>query len=327
MSVSTSLLSARRWLLLCVAALSLGLMFATRPAQAAESALEHGDVVVNGVKLHYIAEGQGEPVLLIHGWPQSAFAWRNVLPLLAKSGHRVWAIEYRGAGRSEKPAGGYDIDTLAEDVHAFIEAKQLNSSGRGVDIVTHDVGSWIGHALATNHPKDVRRLVLSEVLLPAPAPAASGVPSDAANLRTWQFSFNRLNDLPEALVQGNERAYLSFIFDTKSVRGWKIDPAMLDQYVREYQTPGTLRASFNLYRANFSEAGIAQAKARAEKRVTAPVLAIGGGGGVRDLLQKSIQPIADDVQGAVLAGCGHFLPDECPDEFARAVTDFWSSRR
>jgi pimeloyl-ACP methyl ester carboxylesterase len=241
-----------------------------------------------------------------------------------ESGHRVWAIEYRSAGAARsRPAA--DIDTLAEDVHAFIEAKQLNGSGRGVDIVTRR--RVVDRARARDQPSEGRAAPRpGGVLLPAPAPAASGVPSDAANLRTWQFSFNRLNDLGSARAGQRTRLPVLHLRHQERSR-LKIDPAMLDQYVREYQTPGTLRASFNLYRANFSEAGIAQAKARAEKRVTVPVLAIGGGGGVRDLLQKSIQPIADDVQGAVLAGCGHFLPDECPDEFARAVTDFWSSRR
>ncbi|HEX2010746.1 MAG TPA: alpha/beta hydrolase, partial [Roseateles sp.] len=138
--------------------------------------------------------------------------------------------------------------------------------------------------------------------------------------------FNRLNDLPEALVQGKERAFLSFIFETKSVQGWKIDHAMLDQYVREYQVPGTLRAGFDLYRSNFSEAGLAQARARVDKRLSMPVLTVGGAGGIRDLLQKTMQPLANDVQGAVIAGCGHFLPDECPDEFVRAISAFWSSR-
>jgi pimeloyl-ACP methyl ester carboxylesterase len=289
--------------------------------------LEHGYVVANGVRLHYVVAGKGEPVLLLHGWPESLVAWSQVIPQLVKAGRRVWAIDYRGAGQSDKPAAGYDLDNVARDVHAFIEAKHLAEGGRGVDVVAHDVGTWIGHALAANHTGDVRRLVLSEALLPGLTPPAAGVPDEAANLRTWQFAFNRLEDLPEILVQGRERAYLAFLFETKSVRRWKIDPATLDQYVGEYSAPGTLRAGFAYYRTNFAEAGLAQARARYAKRLAMPMLAIGGSGGLRDVLLKTLQPIATDAQGAVLDNCGHFLMEECPDEFVRAVTAFWASRR
>ncbi len=289
--------------------------------------LEQGMVVANGVRLHYVVAGRGEPVLLLHGWPESAVAWIQVMPLLVKAGRRVWAIDYRGAGQSDKPATGYDLDNVARDVHAFIEAKHVGDGSHGVDIVAHDVGTWIGHALAANHPADVHRLVLSEALVPGLTAPAGGTPSDAANLRTWQFAFNRLDDLPEALVEGRERAYLAFLFDTKSLRRWKIAPTTLDQYVREYSDPGTLRSGFAYYRINFGEAGLAQARARAARPVAMPVLAVGGSGGIRDLLQKTLQPFAADVQGAVLEDCGHFLPEECPEELVRAVTGFWASRR
>jgi pimeloyl-ACP methyl ester carboxylesterase len=329
--------SRRELLASTIAATALGLVLSTGATHAEPTAaaaerpvlpgLAHGDVVANGVRLHYVVAGQGEPVLLLHGWPESLIAWSQVMPQLVKAGRRVWAIDYRGAGESDKPAAGYELDNVARDVHAFIEAKHLADGGRGVDVIGHDIGSWIGHALATNHPADVRRLVLSEALLPALAPPAAGVPDEAANLRTWQFSFNRLEDLPETLVQGHERAYLAFLFDTKSVRRWKIDSARLDEYVREYSAPGTLRAGFAYYRTNYAEAGLAQARARAAKRLEMPVLTIGGSGGIRDLLLKTLQPLAADVQGAVLDDCGHFLPEECPDEFVRAVTGFWASRR
>jgi pimeloyl-ACP methyl ester carboxylesterase len=306
---------------------ALAVCAASAFAQAPMPTMEHGDVVVNGVRLHYVVAGQGEPVLLLHGWPESSIAWSQVTPLLVKAGRRVWAIDYRGAGLSDKPAGGYDLENVARDVHAFIEAKHLADGGHGVDVVAHDVGTWIGHALAVNHRADVRRLVLSEALVPGFPPPAGGMPDDATNLRTWQFGFNRLNDLPEALIQGRERAYLTFLFETKSVRRWKIDAATLDEYVREYATPGTLRAGFDYYRTNFGEAGLAQAKARAAKKLEMPVLAIGGGAGARDALQKTLQPVAADVQGAVLEDCGHFLMEECPDDFARAVIAFWAARR
>lgn len=307
------------------AVLALGLGAAL--AQAADTGeLRQGDAVVNGVRLHYAVVGQGEPVLLLHGWPESWIAWRHVMPLLAKSGRRVWAIDLRGFGDSDKPASGYELDNIARDLHEFIRAQRLADGGRGVDVVAHDIGSWAGHALAADYPADIRRLVLSEALLPALAPAATGVPDEAANLRTWHFAFNRLDDLPEILVRGREREYLTFLFETKSVRRWRIDGPTLDEYVRQFAAPGAARAGFDYYRVNYSATGLAQARVRGDKPLPMPVLAVGASGGVSGALLKTLQTVAADVQGVVLDDCGHFLPDECPDEFVHAITAFWASR-
>ncbi len=309
----------------CAAALALGM--GALLAQAGEAGdLAQGDALVNGVRIHYAVVGQGEPVLLLHGWPESLVAWRHVMPLLAKSGRRVWAIDLPGFGDSDRPAAGYDLDSVARDLHEFIRGQRLAEGDRGVDVVAHDLGSWAGHALAANHPADVRRLVLSEALLPVLAPAAPAIPDEAANLRTWHFAFNRLDDLPEILVRGREREYLTFLFQTKSVRRWRIDGPTLDEYVRQFSAPGAARAGFDYYRVNYSAAGLAQARARGEKPLNMPVLAIGASAGVGGALLKTLRPIAADVQGVVLDDCGHFLPDECPEEFVRAVTAFWTSR-
>lgn len=309
----------------CAAALALGM--GALLAQAGEAGdLAQGDALVNGVRIHYAVVGQGEPVLLLHGWPESLVAWRHVMPLLAKSGRRVWAIDLPGFGDSDRPAAGYDLDSVARDLHEFIRGQRLAEGDRGVDVVAHDLGSWAGHALAANHPADVRRLVLSEALLPVLAPAAPAIPDEAANLRTWHFAFNRLDDLPEILVRGREREYLTFLFQTKSVRRWRIDGPTLDEYVRQFSAPGAARAGFDYYRVNYSAAGLAQARARGEKPLNMPVLAIGASAGVGGALLKTLRPIAADVGGVVLDDCGHFLPDECPEEFVRAVTAFWTSR-
>jgi pimeloyl-ACP methyl ester carboxylesterase len=213
----------------------------------------------------------------------------------------------------------------ATDLHKFLEATNLAAPG-GIDIVAHDIGSWVAHAAALNYPGDVKRLVLTEVLIPGFIPTPTGaVPSEAANLRSWQFSFNRLNDLPEILVQGHEREYLSWIFATKSTRTYAVDAAAIDEYTREYSAPGAMRAGFAWYRENFDANGLAQAKARAAKRLTMPVLALGGSDGVGDLLRTTLAPYGDHVQGGVLAGCGHFLPEECPVELTDAVVNFWKS--
>jgi len=290
--------------------------------------IEHHIAKIDGTRFHYVTAGTGDPVLLIPGWPESWIAWRKVLPLLVGAGRRVVVLDPRGFGESDKPAGGYDLDTAARDLHGFLEATNLSTPG-GIDIIAHDVGTWIAHAHAANYPADVRRLVLTESNIPGITVFAAGIPNETANLKSWQFAFNRLNDLPEMLVQGRERAFLAWIFATKSFRSYAIDSAALEEYTRQYSAPGAMRAGFAWYRANFDADGLAQAKARAAKRLTMPVLALGGSEGVGDALRATVASIGDRVQGGPIAGssegCGHFLPEECPDELTEAVLKFWQS--
>jgi pimeloyl-ACP methyl ester carboxylesterase len=290
--------------------------------------IDHHIAKINGTRFHYVTAGAGDPVLLIPGWPESWIAWRKVLPLLVSASRRVIVLDPRGFGESDKPAGGYDLDTAARDLHGFLEATNLATAG-GIDIIAHDVGTWIAHAHAANYPTDVRRLVLTESNIPGVTAFAGGLPNETANLKSWQFAFNRLNDLPEMLIQGREREYLAWIFATKSFRSYVIDAAALEEYTRQYSAPGAMRAGFAWYRANFDAEGLAQAKARAAKRLTMPVLALGGSEGVADALRATVATIGDRVQGGSITGaldaCGHFLPEECPDELTEAVLKFWQA--
>ena len=293
--------------------------------------IEHHVAKIDGTRFHYVTAGTGDPVLLLPGWPESWFAWRKVMPLLVGAGRRAVVLDPRGFGESDKPVGGYDLDTAAHDLHGFLEATNLAAAG-GIDIVAHDVGTWIGHAHAANYPTDVKRLVLTESNIPGVTAFPGGIPSEAVNLKAWQFGFNRLNDLPEMLIQGREREYLAWIFATKSFRTYAFDSAALNEYTRQYSAPGAMRAGFDWYRVNFGTEGLAQAKVRAGKRLTMPVLALGGSEGVGDALRATVATIGDHVQGGAImgsdgVGCGHFLPEECPNELTEAILKFWPSSR
>ena len=204
---------------------------------AFDAAFHHGVAVVNGVRLHYIEggkEAKGDPILLIPGWPQSWYAWRFIMPTLVAAGHHVVALDLRGMGDSDHPTDGYDGKTIANDIHSFVESLGL-ARDRHLHVAGHDVGAWMAYAHAADWAGDVRTLTLMEAALPGiTAPAPAGIVSDEGNMRSWHFAFNRLPDLPEMLVQGHERAYLSWLFAQKSVKGYVFTPDALDEYVRVF---------------------------------------------------------------------------------------------
>lgn len=287
----------------------------------------HGSTKVNGVRLHYVEGGHGRPILLIPGWPQSWYAWRLVMPLLAAQGRRVIAVDPRGMGDSDRPPSGYDMNTAATDLHEFAHALGLLAHGP-IDVAGHDIGTWIGHAYATEWPGDVRRLAVFDAALPGiTPPAPAGIASEEANLKTWHFPFNRLDDLPEILLQGHERAFLSYLFHTKAVNRWSIGAADLDEYERVFSAPGAIRAALSYYRVAFSADGLAQSRTRGEKRLTMPILALGAEHGVRDVLLNTLRTIANDVRGHVVENCGHYMPEEVPQLVAEAILKFFDDAR
>ncbi|WP_394823212.1 alpha/beta fold hydrolase [Pendulispora albinea] len=273
---------------------------------------------IEATQLHYVESGEGTPVLLIPGWMQTSYVWRDVIPSLTKSGFRVIAVDPRGMGASSRPADGYDTGRVAGELHNLMT--KLGHSRYMV--VGHDIGVWIGYALASDHPEAVERLVVVEGSIPGLlAPADVFMPQDKS-LFFWHFMFNQQRDLPEALIQGRERAFLGWLFDHW---GYKPNTIALDVYANTYSAPGALSAQLAYYRA-FPET-MAQNKRRAERKLPMPVLALGGDHSKRDLQLAIMQPLAADVRGAILRDCGHFAPEECPGDVATHVTPFLKGER
>lgn len=282
----------------------------------------HGTQTVAGVRLHYVEGGEGEPLLLLPGWPQSWYVWRSVMPLLVAAGRRVIALDPRGMGDSARPSGGYDMQTVAAEVHGVITALGLTATGP-IDVAGHDIGTWIAYALAADWPADVRRLAVFDAALPGiTPPAPAGIPSAEANVKTWHFAFNRLDDLPELLLEGRERAFLTWLFRAKAVRPWAITPADLDEYERVNAAPGATRAALSYYRQNLGPEALERNRRRAERKLSIPVLAFGADAGVGTMLIDTLRLVAEDVSGGIFTDCGHYMPEEAPRAVAERLIDF-----
>ena len=258
--------------------------------------------------------GDGPVIVLLPGWPQTAYAWRHVQPLLAAAGYRSIALDLPGMGDSDLLAEGsvYDTGHIADLLASAVAAAGFT---RFV-LVGHDVGTWAAYAWATRHPAGVDRLCLTEAAIPGSIPDTAFNLASAA--RVCQFFFNAVDGLPEILTEGRERAFLSWFFENKSIVKGAITNADLDAYVRSYSRPGRMSAGFGYYRA--VPTSMQQNAAAAIPQM--PILALGGEGGVGDALFKALGAKAGQVQGGVMAHVGHYIPEEAPQAFVERLLAF-----
>jgi pimeloyl-ACP methyl ester carboxylesterase len=273
------------------------------------------------VRLHAVVGGEGPPLLLIHGWPQTWYAWRMVMPTLAE-GFEVVAVDQRGIGLSDKPADGYDTGTLANDLVALMDAL----GHQRFAVYGTDTGMTIAYALAADHPELVERLVVSEAPLPGISPSPPLYLPPALNPRLWHLAFNQLGpEVNEALVRGREEIFFGAELDA-SAGTHKLPDYAVRYYIETLASdPEALRGSFELYRAWSTMS--AQNEQRKARRLTMPVLAIGGAESGGEGVAGTMRLVADDVQGVVLAGAAHWVAEQAPEELLAALTDFLAPYR
>jgi len=279
--------------------------------------ITHHRIEVNGTKLHYVAAGTtGSPILLVHGFPETWWTFRKLIPLLAAS-HRVFAVDLRGFGDSANEPAEYDSKTSAEDLHLLIE--QLNVGP--VHLTGQDISGATVFRLATTHPKELLSFTAIEMGLPG-----FGLEklADITHGGAWHIGVLAAPGIPEMLLVGREREFLGqFAFPAMSATPGAITDTDIDEFVRTYSRPNGWRGAIGLYKSMLQEGPEIKALADTHK-LTVPVLAVGAGGGPFTLDTMS-QAAMTAVRSVSLDGVGHYAAMEAPDDLAKAILDFVGS--
>jgi pimeloyl-ACP methyl ester carboxylesterase len=272
---------------------------------------------VNGVRLHYVAAGNGEPVVLVHGFPQTWYEWRRIIPALAER-FTVIAPDYRGAGHSSRPVTGYDKRTMATDLRELVRHLGFERAA----IVGHDIGLMVAYSYAAQFPEATSKLVAVD----APLPGTKVWDRISVDPRVWHFAFHGARDVAEMLVFGRERPYLQAFFNARSFV--PVSDADLDVYVSAYSAPGAMRAGFELYRAFDQDAADNRAALERNGKLTVPVLAVGGEISTSgELVEEMMREVAEHVTGVRVPGTAHWVAEENPEAFLAALLDFLRTHR
>jgi pimeloyl-ACP methyl ester carboxylesterase len=277
-------------------------------------------VDIGGLRLHAVVGGRGKPLLLVHGWPQTWYQWRLVMPALARD-FQVIAVDQRGIGLSDKPQTGYDSGTQANDLVALLE----KLGHLRFAIVGFDTGMGIAYALASDHPERLERLVVGEAIITGVTPSPPLLVPGPLNKRLWHIAFNRLDpELNERLVIGREDVYFGAEFAASAAT--RLPDNVVNYYVRRIaSSPDALRGSFGSYRA--IDDTIAQNAQRKTRRLTLPVLAIGGEKGIGEGVANTMKLVANNVQTVIIPGSGHWVAEEAPEKLLEAMTPFLAPYR
>jgi len=278
----------------------------------------HHIASINGIQLHYVLGGQGDPIVLLHGWPETWYEWRHIMPSLAKK-YTVIAPDLRGLGDSSKPLTGYDGKTVADDIYQLV----THLGFKTIFLVGHDIGTQIAYSYAAAHPTEVKRLVVMDLTIPGFEPPGM-VP-------IWWRSFHETPDVPEALVQGKEMMYLSWFYRNLAYNPSAIMQTDINEFVSHYSAPGGMRAGFEYYRT-FSQDAI-QNENYSKTKLTMPVMALGagyiptfGGNITMSTIVYGMQKLAQNTTSVIVPNSGHWIPEERPDFVIDQLFIFFGDR-
>ena len=280
-----------------------------------QSQFSHQTAHVNGIDVHYVIGGQGFPVILLHGWPETWYSWRKIMPALAQQ-YTVIAPDSRGMGETQRTEIGYDASTLADDAYSLVQSLGFQQAY----VVGFDLGVSTAYAYAAKYRDAVQRLVILEI----PVEAFGREELIAKRNLFWFGLFQASDGLAESLAEGREETFLGWFYSHLTRVKSAFTPDDIAEYVHAYSGRDALRAGFEWYRASATNAQLFTDYGK--KRLSIPVLALGGGNSGAGWPLYGMAQLADNVSGGNVPTCGHYIPEEQPEELLRQLNAFFSQQ-
>jgi pimeloyl-ACP methyl ester carboxylesterase len=297
--------------LVCLFTLLTTIAFAAVVKPATPSAgFKNQYATVNGVKIHYVIGGKGEPLLLVHGFGQNWYMWNRLLPELSKH-FTVIAPDMRGVGESGKPAGGYGKKNMAVDMHELM--KKLGY--QRANIAGHDIGLMVAYAYAAQFPADVKKIALMDALLPGIEPVWSQVRAQA-----WWFGFFGQPHSGE-LVSGKVGLFFTDFWPTVGFKNNSFTQAERNEFIRAYSVPGATTGAFHWF-GEFSQDAKDNVKFAINK-LPMPLLALGADHSAGSYLAAHSRLIASNVHEAIIKDAGHWVVQEQTAQVQKALLNFF----
>lgn len=280
---------------------------------------ESGFAEVNGIQIHYVQGGQGTPVIMMPGWPQTWWAFHKIMPDIAKN-HRVIAVDIRGMGATDKPKDGYDKKNMAKDIHELLKTLGYDKA----HIVGHDIGSQVAYAYAANYPEATTSVTFLDVsaqpqstrdmrLVP-PHPLTGNFQKD---FFLWWFAFNQVHDMPEELIEGRAYIYQNWFWDSLLYKKDALTERDRAVYAHAYNTKDGIRGGNGWYQAYAQDL---DDQLTYPDQLAMPSLGIGGLG--NGLLVELMKEKFKNPKLEHLAESGHYIAEEAPEQVGNILQEF-----
>jgi pimeloyl-ACP methyl ester carboxylesterase len=271
----------------------------------------HREVLAGNVRIHVAEAGEGPPLLLLHGWPQHWWLWREVIPRLAPQ-HRLIMPDTRGFGWSDAPRRGYEKEQIADDVLAVLDALEVERVG----LVGHDWGGWVGFLLCLRAPERFSRYLALNMAHPWIKPAK-------ALPHVWRFAYQWILSTPGLgfwLVHRTRSIERSLARSGLSEHDARV-------FASQFREPERARASVQLYRTFVLREQTRVRGRYRKKRLPVPTLQLHGADDpvLRPSMLPGFEEHADDMRLEIVPDCGHFIVDERPELVAERAREFFAA--